>query len=136
MIKKILPLIAFCILPLTINAQEKQQYQLSTHMLDIGIGQPASDIPVELFKKNSDNQWIKIASATTDKNGRIAHFLPETQNNLGTYKLNFATQEYFSKQGLNSIYPFVEVVFEINENTHYHIPITMSANGYSTYRGN
>ncbi|MFC2427031.1 MAG: hydroxyisourate hydrolase, partial [Capnocytophaga leadbetteri] len=31
---------------------------------------------------------------------------------------------------------FIEVVFEIKDNQHYHIPITLSPYGYSTYRGN
>lgn len=43
---------------------------------------------------------------------------------------------YFKQQGLDTIYPFVEVIFEIKGDSHYHIPITMSANGYGTYRGN
>ena len=35
-----------------------------------------------------------------------------------------------------SFYPFVEIVFEIKDNSHYHVPIALSAFGYSTYRGN
>ncbi|MCY6293643.1 hydroxyisourate hydrolase [Bacteroides fragilis] len=50
--------------------------------------------------------------------------------------LKFYTEPYFLEQGLKSIYPFVEVIFRIEGKKHYHIPITMSANGYSTYRGN
>ncbi len=136
MIKFILPLIVLFAAPLNVKAQENVSCQLSTHILDIGLGKPAANVPVELFLQDENNQWVKVDSSVTDKNGRIARFLPETKNNQGIYKLNFATKEYFAKQGLNSIYPFVEVVFEIEESTHYHIPITMSANGYSTYRGN
>ncbi|MGO1752665.1 MAG: hydroxyisourate hydrolase, partial [Psychroflexus sp.] len=35
----------------------------------------------------------------------------------------------------NSFYPYIEVVFEIENQKHYHVPITLSAYGYSTYRG-
>ena len=48
----------------------------------------------------------------------------------------FETEAYFARQGLRSIYPWVEVTFRIEGDDHYHIPITMSANGYATYRGN
>ena len=69
---------------------------------------------------------------------RSGDLLPvgEPRGNDGVYKLKFETEPYFEAHGEESIYPFVEVVFRIEGDGHYHIPITMSANGYSTYRGN
>lgn len=135
--KKIIFAILFaCFLSLTSFASEVS-YQLSTHILDVGKGQPAPNVTISLFKLSKDSDtWVKIAEGVTDNNGRIKNFLPETQSNDGIYKLKFETKSYFKKQGFTSIYPFVEVVFEINGTSHYHIPITMSANGYGTYRGN
>ena len=118
----------------TIYAQSAN-YQLSTHILDINKGLPAKEVSIALFKLNPANEWVKVASKVTDENGRIPDFLPANKDNAGTYKLKFETEPYFQKQGLKSIYPFVEIVFKIEGNSHYHIPITMSANGYSTYRG-
>ena len=115
--------------------QTNQEYQLSTHILDINKGQPAPNVRIALYKTVS-NQWVKISDGTTDNNGRIKNFLPMNIDNSGTYKLSFFVKEYFENQGLKSIYPYVEVVFDIEGNGHYHIPITISANGYSTYRGN
>ena len=111
-------------------------YQLSTHILDIGKGMPAADVEIILFKLQDDKSWKQIDKAVTDNNGRISNFLSNDKDNSGIYKLQFNTKEYFEDQDLNSIYPFVDVVFEIKGNGHYHIPINMSANGYSTYRGN
>ena len=136
MIKFILPLIILLVATLNVNAQENIQYQLSTHILDISQGKPASGVKIKLYQKNSENKWYKIASGITDKNGRIANFLPQNKDNSGTYKLSFETKEYFAKQNIKSIYPYVDVVFQIDGDSHYHIPITMSANGYATYRGN
>lgn len=136
MIKFILPLIVLLSAPFSSNAQEKTSYQLSTHILDINLGRPASGVKIKLYQKNSDNLWQEIDAGTTDANGRIANFLPPDKDNSGTYKLSFETKEYFEKQNLSSIYPYVDVVFQIEGNAHYHIPITMSANGYATYRGN
>lgn len=118
-------------------SQKKAEYQLSTHILDVSLGQPAPNVVVALYKLDPvKNDFVVITSAVTDANGRVADLLPTDTNNTGTYKLRFETAPYFYKQQLNSIYPFIEVVFNIEGKGHYHIPITLSANGYSTYRGN
>lgn len=112
-------------------------HQLSTHILDVSRGRPAPGVTIALFRLGADGEsWTKVGEGVTDGNGRIGTFLPEGRSNDGIYKLKFETRGYFSAQGLSSIYPFVEVVFEIKGKEHYHIPITMSANGYGTYRGN
>ena len=118
-------------------AQKSVTYQLSTHMLDISKGQPAPNVTVTLYKLDSiTDNWKQITTGKTDENGRIANLLPLPKDNSGIYKLKFETTPYFKAQNLKSIYPYVEVVFRIKGKEHYHIPITMSANGYSTYRGN
>lgn len=112
-------------------------YQLSTHMLDINRGQPAPHVAVTLYKLDSiADHWKQIQTGETDDNGRVADLLPLPKDNTGIYKLKFETEPYFKAQHQKSIYPYVEVVFRIEGKGHYHIPITMSANGYSTYRGN
>ncbi|HEX7366116.1 MAG TPA: hydroxyisourate hydrolase [Pelobium sp.] len=58
------------------------------------------------------------------------------QSNLGIYRLTYLTADYFKKSGTESFYPFIEVVFQIKDGNHYHVPITLSAYGYATYRGN
>jgi len=118
-------------------AQTEPDFQLSTHILDISQGKPAPGVAIILFRQDLQTKEFKqIASATTDENGRIGNFLPDTTNNEGIYKLLFETQPYFKQQNIPSIYPYIEVVFQLEGNGHYHIPITLSANGYSTYRGN
>jgi 5-hydroxyisourate hydrolase len=53
-----------------------------------------------------------------------------------TYRIRFATAEYFSAQKLTGLYPYVDIVFTVAEpEQHYHIPLLLTANGYSTYRG-
>ncbi len=112
-------------------------YRLSTHILDISRGVPAQNVQVDLFKNQAQsNEWQLLKSEKTDKNGRIANFVPTDGNENGVYKLRFHTTPYFQSQNLKSVYPYIEVVFEISGSAHYHIPITVSANGYSTYRGN
>ncbi|EAK3991175.1 hydroxyisourate hydrolase [Campylobacter coli] len=132
--KKIL--LALINIPIFLNATE---YQLSTHILDINFGQPASNVKVELYNLDQNRQWVKISEKFTKKNGRIADFLPyeKTENrSFGVYKLKFYTKDYYISHKVDSFYPFVEVSFELlKDQKHYHIPITLSPFGYSTYRG-
>jgi 5-hydroxyisourate hydrolase len=112
--------------------------QLSTHILDISTGQPASGVTVQLHKYNAAQKtWTAVAEKKTDAAGRIPDFLPSASvaGAPGTYKLTFVTQPYFERKKQQSFYPFIEVVFEIKDGAHYHVPITLSAYGYSTYRG-
>lgn len=111
-------------------------FQLSTHMLDISRGEPARGVRVVLEERQADGGWLGVAERRTDANGRVADLLPAGQSNDGVYRLRFETEPYFESQELRSIYPWVEVTFRIEGEGHYHIPITMSANGYATYRGN
>lgn len=131
--KKIL--LALISIPIFLNATE---YQLSTHILDINSGQPASNVKVELYNLDQNRQWVKISEKIYKKNSRIADFLPyeKTENrSFGVYKLKFYTKDYYISHKVDSFYPFVEVSFELlKDQKHYHIPITLSPFGYSTYR--
>ncbi|EHU5969088.1 hydroxyisourate hydrolase, partial [Campylobacter coli] len=129
-------LLALISIPIFLNATE---YQLSTHILDINSGQLASNVKVELYNLDQNRQWVKISEKFTKKNGRIADFLPyeKTENrSFGVYKLKFYTKDYYISHKVDSFYPFIEVSFELlKDQKHYHIPITLSPFGYSTYRG-
>lgn len=121
----------------TILFAQKNNYQLSSHILDISKGSPATDISIKLEKYNEGTKvWSFVDEKKTDQNGRITDFLNSDKSNLGIYKLTFYTRDYFKKDQRESFYPFIEVVFQIKDNNHYHVPITLSAYGYSTYRGN
>lgn len=105
--------------------------QLTTHILDTTKGIPASNIPVRLFRLQ-DKEWLLFANGITNEDGRIPELLDE-QFLLphGLYKLRFETQQYFDR----SFYPFVEIAFYVDSDTHYHVPLLLSPFGYSTYRG-
>ena len=120
-----------------IFAQEAK-YQLSSHILDVTQGKPAANVKISLSMQGKNAQWTVIDEKFTDENGRIKDFLKEEKNfnRKGIYKLTYFTSPYFKSLGQESFYPFIEVVFELKDNSHYHVPITLSAFGYSTYRGN
>lgn len=112
-------------------------YQLSSHILDITQGAPASGVSIRLSKMESSGEWTAVEEKLTDNNGRINDFLQkvEGKDSRGVYKFTYFTQPYFERQGQTSFYPFIEVIFEIKDDSHYHVPITLSPFGYSTYRG-
>jgi 5-hydroxyisourate hydrolase len=121
----------------TVMVAQTNSYQLSSHILDVSKGTPASGVTIKLEKlEKASNTWVKIDEKVTDKNGRITDFLKGNTSNLGIYKLTYFTKEYFKRNQIESFYPFIEVVFQITDDSHYHVPITLSAFGYATYRGN
>lgn len=127
----------FLMLFTTIMMAQSENYQLSSHILDVSKGIPANGVTIRLEKMDQKtNNWVKIDEKVTDKNGRIGDFLKANQSNLGIYKLTYFTKEYFKRNQTESFYPYIEVVFEIKDESHYHVPITLSAFGYATYRGN
>lgn len=131
----VLVLLSMCISVLSLYAQD-ESYQLSSHILDINTGYPAANVKISLYKQNSDGDWAFVEAKVTDQNGRIKDFLPYIQDNRGVYKLTYHVGPYFESQRQNSFYPFIDVVFQITDENHYHVPITLSPFGYSTYRGN
>jgi 5-hydroxyisourate hydrolase len=108
---------------------------ISTHILDTATGRPAAGVPISLARR-IDNVWVPLNSAVTDTDGRCKHLLPIDQLlEPGIYRVQFATNIYYSAQGLAGLYPYVDIVVEILDDQHYHIPLLLTANGYTTYRG-
>ena len=109
---------------------------ISTHILDTALGRPATGVPITLARL-TDGVWSRINDAATDADGRCKHLLPATQAlQPGTYRIHFETAVYYKHNHLEGLYPYVEIVFTIADTAqHYHIPLLLTANGYTTYRG-
>ena len=110
--------------------------RISTHVLDIAQGKPAEAVPVHL-ERQQGSSWFLLASARTDHDGRCSQLLP-TGDALapGTYRLRFDTTTYFAGLQLEGLYPLVEITFLVRDGEQaLHIPLLLSPNGYTTYRG-
>jgi len=109
---------------------------ISTHILDTALGRPAAGVPIALWQWQGED-WVLLHSAITDSDGRVKHLLPEEQPlEPGIFRVRFDTAAYYEAKVLDGLYPYVDVVFEVRaEQAHYHIPLLVTANGYSTYRG-
>lgn len=109
---------------------------ISTHILDTAAGRPAAGVAVEL-DRDVDGEWQTLNAVATDGDGRVRELLPEGCSlEPGAYCIRFATSVYYEREGLRGLYPLVEITFTVREDEpHYHIPLLLTANGYSTYRG-
>jgi 5-hydroxyisourate hydrolase len=93
-------------------------------------------VPVRLEKQDTSGEWRLINSARTDQNGRCAQLLSQHENLPGIYRLIFDTGNYYLHQQSPTLYPQVEIIFQAQEGeSHFHIPLLLSPNGYTTYRG-
>jgi 5-hydroxyisourate hydrolase len=111
--------------------------RISTHVLDTALGKPAAGVPVRLTRQASGGDWLPLASAQTGADGRCKDLLPESHSlPQGIYRLVFDTGAYYANQHINGLYPSVEITFEVRAGeSHFHIPLLLSPNGYTTYRG-
>lgn len=110
--------------------------RISTHILDLALGKPADGVPVCLEKQESSG-WRAMSSQQTDSDGRCGQLLPEGESlSAGSYRLVFDTANYFAAQETDSIYPVIEVTFYVKDGeSQFHIPLLLSPNGYTTYKG-
>ena len=125
---------------------------ISTHVLDTVPGKPAAGIAVRLRRFEgggwieaaaaadqperahyAPGDWIEVAAGITDADGRCRDLAPDAAP--GTYRLTFDTSAYFARLGRTSIYPEIVITFNCDGAAHYHLPILLSDNSYTTYRG-
>lgn len=106
---------------------------ISTHVLDTMRGAPAAGLAVALHRREPDGDWKEVAQATTDSDGRVRQ-LTDDELDAAEYRLEFETRPYFERSGIAAFYPSVSVVFTY-EGGHLHVPLLLSAFGYTTYKG-
>jgi 5-hydroxyisourate hydrolase len=111
--------------------------RISTHILDIARGVPAKDVPVKLERQETTGDWRLLASARTDHDGRCGSLLPEgAMLSAGVYRLAFDTESYYAAQKIEGLYPVIHITFTVRDGeTRFHIPLLLTQNGYTTYRG-
>jgi 5-hydroxyisourate hydrolase len=91
---------------------------LSTHVLDVERGRPASGVHVELW------QEALLTSGDTDDDGRIADLASGLEP--GVYRLLFEPPSSFFRR--------VSVEVRLEEG-HYHVPLLVSSYSCVSYRG-
>jgi len=127
--------------PMSAVQQPQQPVQpprspITCHALDSTAGKPCAGMSVRLDRLTS-NGFALLSQNMTDNDGRCTNLMQAgSRLDIGIYKITFFSAEYFTKRGITSFYPFVEVTFEVKDDTqHYHIPLLLAPFSYSTYRG-
>jgi 5-hydroxyisourate hydrolase len=111
--------------------------RISTHVLDLARGQPAKGLPVRLERQRPAGNWELLNSDRTDEDGRCGQLLRESDELLpGLYRLAFDTASYFAAEKTETLYPFVEITFQVRSGvSQLHLPLLLNAHGFTTYRG-
>jgi 5-hydroxyisourate hydrolase len=114
--------------------------RLSTHVLDLSRGLPASGVRVELFRIEGDQRTL-VASTVTNRDGRTDEPLLSADSlPRAVFELMFHAGDYFRAIGTPlTDPPFLDhVVIRFGVDSAkggYHVPLLLSPYGYSTYRG-
>jgi 5-hydroxyisourate hydrolase len=129
---------------------------ITTHVLDTVLGKPAAGISVNLEKldgggwlevpdiavldgespervRDAPCGWVEVAASVTDADGRCRNLAADAA--AGDYRLTFDIGNYFKRQGRTTIYPEISITFTCDGKGHYHLPLLLSDNSYTTYRG-
>ncbi|KAL2461003.1 Uric acid degradation bifunctional protein TTL [Abeliophyllum distichum] len=119
---------------------------ITTHVLDVARGSPATGIEVQLemwkniqrrplFGEADSGGWMPLGSSTTDKDGRSGQLINMVDAlSPGMYRISFNTGKYYPE----GFFPYVSIVFEVRESQkleHFHVPLLLSPFSFSTYRG-
>jgi 5-hydroxyisourate hydrolase len=113
--------------------------RLTTHVLDVSSGKPASGLKIELFSV-SGAAFEPILTQLTNSDGRCdAPLLSGAALKRGEYELRFHAGAYLDRTGSVAGRRFLDIIpirFGIeDEGAHYHVPLLVAPYGYSTYRG-
>lgn len=105
---------------------------ITTHVLHLGTGRPASGVAVTLYGPEGHS----VAHATTNRDGRVNKWSEDFDLVAGEYQLVFRVGDWLEALGGSSFYSSIPIAFRVERpNEHYHVPLLVNAFGYSTYRG-
>jgi 5-hydroxyisourate hydrolase len=106
--------------------------RITTHVLDAVFGKPAAAIAVRLEKREGPD-WSLVHESATDADGRCRDLANDA--GPGLYRITFETGAYLARMGRAGIYPEISITFTCDGEAHYHLPLLLSDNSYTTYRG-
>jgi 5-hydroxyisourate hydrolase len=106
---------------------------ISTHVLDLGTGEPAAGVPVALFRLEPDGRPELVTELETDDNGRIRSMLSGGLE-AGSYQLVFDVADYLQDDA--EFFENVAIGFRVDDvERSYHVPLLLSPFSLATYRG-
>ncbi|PKA60075.1 Uric acid degradation bifunctional protein TTL [Apostasia shenzhenica] len=129
------------------HLQQRSRPPITTHVLDVARGLPASGVVVHLeiwkgtenspplFAERDSRSWVLLGSSITNSDGRSGPLMAITDYiDPGFYRVTFDSGRYNPA----GFFPYVSIVFEVREqqkSEHFHVPLLLSPFSFSTYRG-
>ena len=109
---------------------------ISTHVLDLELGIPATGLPVAIFRLEEDGRPELLNELATDADGRIRSLLT-TDLEQGDYQLVFDLAAYAATLDRDAdFFENLAIGIRIDDaERSYHVPLLVSPFGISTYRG-
>jgi 5-hydroxyisourate hydrolase len=124
---------------------------ITTHVLDAVLGKPAAGIAVRLEKlagggwievldgeppervRDAPCGWVEVAASVTDADGRCRDLAADAPAGITGSPSRLAVTR--SARAAPSIYPEIVHHLHCDGKAHYHLPLLLSDNSYTTYRG-
>lgn len=107
---------------------------ISTHVLDLALGEPAAGVWVALFRLSGDGTPQLVSELETDADGRIRDLLGGQDLAEGDYQLAFDVGGYADEP--DAFFQSAALALRVTDATRsYHVPLLLSPYGMSTYRG-
>ena len=113
---------------------------LTTHVLDTARGCPAEGLKIALYRLSGAARELVVEMDTNDDGRTDSPILPPDAFRTGRYELIFCAGDYLRATGQATGDPLfldeIPIRFGMDDAAaHYHVPLLLSAYGYSTYRG-
>ena len=119
----------------SVSAESGSIVQVSTHVLDAVLGQPARGIPAVLEQLGPDGNVVDVGHGITDDDGRVGR-LNSGDLAPGEYRVTLSTGGYFADFHAAVFYPTIAVQFVLPAGReHFHIAVLASTYSYTTYLG-
>ena len=105
---------------------------ISTHVLDVENGSPATGVSVVLFRRGDDDEFEVLGEGETDADGRIAD-LVDGKLTTGDYQLLFDLAGYRDD---DAFLQGLAVALRVTDaKRSYHVPLLLAPYGATVYRG-
>lgn len=102
---------------------------ISTEIVDTVRGSPAARVPVELDYFITGHGWKQVGQGISNEQGRVETFGEPPAE--GIYRLSFDVASRLA----DAFFPSISVVIDVRDSgAAYHLPLLLSAYGYSVYR--
>lgn len=111
-----------------------QDAVLTAHVLDAELGCPVDNVELRL-KRRIGGEYQPVLETRTNSEGRFVRPLLSGDVQAGHYRLEWDIGAYLGEKRRGILSLVVVDVHITNPETHYHVALVLSANGYFVYRG-